>query len=139
MYCPVVILLFYYFVFIINIIIIVSFLFCLCVLVHLLCLLFLSYGNPLRLLITFWNYQIYVWDCPALPILFTPFLVRDGFKFWFKIFDLIYLSLAILGLFSYNLWFIQLYYYKLYIVYGMPKKIWFHSFIHSYWWSVPVH
>ena len=42
-----------------------------CVLVHVLCLFLVSYGSPLRLLITFWNYQIYIWDCPIL--LFYPF------------------------------------------------------------------
>ena len=79
MFCPDVILLFYYFVFVIIIIIIIIIIMILirfhfayvCVLVYVVCPLFLSYGNPLRLLTTFWNYQIYTWDC-LVPV-FYPF------------------------------------------------------------------
>ena len=40
------------------------------------------------------------------------------FRFWFEVFDLIYISLTILGLFSQHLQFMQMQYYKLYIVYA---------------------
>ena len=69
-FCLAVPLLFCYFV-VVGIIIIIYLCWCMCFV----SLLFLSYGNPfysLRHLITSWNYQIYVWDCPVLLFFYPP-------------------------------------------------------------------
>ena len=104
MFCPAVLLLFYYFfycyyyyIIIIIIIIIVRFLFVyVCVGACTLPLIF-----KLRKSIKTFNNILNLPDlCLRLSrsSFFTSFLVRDGFRywFWFKVFDLIYISLAIL-------------------------------------------
>ena len=119
MYCYFIILCYF-------IIFIVSFLFCLCMCVGAWALfLFCKLQKSIK---TFSN----ILKLPGLCFRFScssflPLFWQEmGFRFWLKVFDLIYTDFAILGLFSYHLQLIQLQYYKLYLICVEKNMILFH-------------